>query len=296
MSGTKESSLQGMNPSGSAVIRRAYAPTRRGQMHYAYAGEGEALILLHHSAGWFASWSWMMPDLAGHCRCLAVDTPGFGMSDPPPETSPTVADYARCFVSLMDALDIERAHLYGHHTGASIAVELAAAYPDRVAKLMLNGIPHFDMSQEELVRAVPRLRNYFSSEPLREDGAHLRETWDTISDMGKAMGAFSSPLDAQALWLVQQEVLAKLLAGKNTKALYSAIWEYDIFGRLGDVRAPTMVWSGELDPLRVNHDRAVAQVPGARSVTGPGGTEFATHLDATELVRSIVDFLNEPLA
>ena len=285
-----------MNPSQATVIRRAYAATSRGQVHYAYAGEGEALILLHHSAGWFASWNWMMPELARHGRCLAVDTPGFGMSDPPPEASPTVADYARCFVALMDALEIERANLYGHHTGASIAVEVAAAYPDRVAKLMLNGIPHFDVTREELLRAVPRLRNYFGSEPLREDGGHLRETWDTINDMGKAMGAFSSPLDAQALWLVHQEVLAKLLAGKNTKAIYDAIWEYDIFGRLEEIQAPTMIWSGELDPLRVNHDRAVAQVPGARSVIGPGGTEFSTHVDASALAGGIVEFLNEPAA
>ena len=285
-----------MNPSGAAIIRRAYAATCRGQIHYTHAGEGEALILLHHSAGWSATWSRMMPELARHCLCLAVDTPGFGMSDPPPEASPTVADYARCFVSFMDALDIDRASLYGHHTGASIAVELAAAYPERVAKLMLNGVPHFDESRDELVRMVPRLRNYFSSEPLREDGVHLSETWHTISDMGKAMGAFSSPLDAQALWLVQEEVLAKLLAGKNTAAIYDAIWEYDIFGRLEEVRAPTMVWSGELDPLRVNHDRAVARVPGARSVIAPGGTEFTAYLDAPELAAGIVEFLNEPVA
>ena len=285
-----------MNPSGAAITRRAYAATRCGQVHYAHAGEGEALIFLHHSAGWSATWSWMMPELARHRRCLAVDTPGFGMSDPPPEASPTVADYARCFVSLMDALDIDRASLYGHHTGASIAIEMAAAYPERVAKLMVNGVPHFEESREELVRKVPRLRNYFSSEPLREDGAHLSETWHTISDMGKAMGAFSSPLDAQALWLVHQEVLAKLIGGRNTGALYDAIWEYDVFGRLGEVRAPTMVWTGELDPLRVNHERAVARVHGARSVIGPGGTEFTAHLDAKELARGILEFLEEPIA
>ena len=60
--------------------------------------------------------------------------------------------------------------------------------------------------------------------------------------MGKAMGAFSSPLDAEALWLVQEEVLAKLLAGGNTAALYDAIWSTT--SSAGSRRSRRPQWSG----------------------------------------------------
>ena len=282
--------------SKSSVIRRAYADTASGQLHYRYGGEGEPLLLLHQSAAWSKTWEWMLPDLAAHYRCLAVDTPGYGMSDPPLEPSPTIEDYARYVISFMDALKIERAHIYGHHTGTSIAIEVAAAYPDRVNKLMVNGIPYWEESQEEVVKRAPRLRNWFGTVPLREDGSHLQEVWDTINDMAKAGKAFDSPYDESAVRVLHEEVLAKLLSGDNAQPIYRALWLYDILGRLPQVRAPMMVWTGQEDPLLRNHELAVRAAPHAQSVFGPGGTYFTAHLDAKELTRSILDFLAEPSA
>lgn len=66
---------------------------------------------------------------------IAMDTPGFGQSDPPPRPAPGLGWYATRVRDLLDALGIQRAHLAGHHTGAMIACEVAAAFPERVASL-----------------------------------------------------------------------------------------------------------------------------------------------------------------
>ena len=57
-----------------------------------------------------------MSFLAARCRVIAVDTPGYGMSDYPTNREYTVADYARTFATFLRSLNIERASVFGHHT------------------------------------------------------------------------------------------------------------------------------------------------------------------------------------
>src|SRR5580765_2501949 len=99
--------------------RRGYVDTPDGLIHYREAGEGPETL----------------PLLARELRVVAMDTPGFGMSDRPAERPPDMSWYARRVVDLLDGLGVERAHLFGHHTGATIALETAAQHPDRIGKV-----------------------------------------------------------------------------------------------------------------------------------------------------------------
>ncbi len=81
-----------------------------------------------------------LPDIF---RTIAFDTPGYGESDPPPGVT-TIEEYATTFVEAMDALGLDRVTLFGVHTGASYAVEIAAKHPDRVDAVILCGIPFYD--------------------------------------------------------------------------------------------------------------------------------------------------------
>ena len=68
---------------------------------------------------------------------LGVDLPGHGRSDGPPlETIPGMAQWIG---RLMDAANVKRAGLVGHSMGGSIAVEAAAAFPDRISRIALLG-------------------------------------------------------------------------------------------------------------------------------------------------------------
>ncbi|MCU0890709.1 MAG: alpha/beta hydrolase, partial [Sandarakinorhabdus sp.] len=131
-----------------------------------------ALVLLHQSPLSGAMFLPAMPLLAAAgLRVLALDTPGFGASDPPP-APPSIADHADALAEGLDALELPRAHVLGHHTGASIAAALAARHAGRVDRLILNGIAL--LSPEE--------RAHFASfrfAPLqpRADGGHLVDAW-----------------------------------------------------------------------------------------------------------------------
>ena len=79
-------------------MRRGYADTAVGQVHYREAGEGEVVVLLHQTASSSIMYYRVMPYLAGRFRVVAMDTPGFGNSDAlagPPGPEGFIAQYAQ---------------------------------------------------------------------------------------------------------------------------------------------------------------------------------------------------------
>ena len=83
----------------------------------------------------------MLPLLAaGGVRAVAMDTPGYGASDPLPE--PSIEAFARTAVAVVDALALRPLIVVGHHTGGVIAVEVAALTP--VQALVLSSTPVVD--------------------------------------------------------------------------------------------------------------------------------------------------------
>jgi pimeloyl-ACP methyl ester carboxylesterase len=97
------------------------------------------LVVLLHGAGMDRSvWSQQTRWLAHHgTRALAVDLPGHGDSDGPALNS--IGELAAWTARLADALD-GPIHLVGHSMGAFIALEAAAATPDRIASVVLMGV------------------------------------------------------------------------------------------------------------------------------------------------------------
>jgi pimeloyl-ACP methyl ester carboxylesterase len=103
----------------------------------AVAGDGVPLIMLH---GWGANIDLVWP-LAERLaplgyRIYACDLPGFGESAPPAEAW-TVFDYAKFVIAYLDALGLERAHLFGHSFGGRLGLILGADYSHRINKMVL---------------------------------------------------------------------------------------------------------------------------------------------------------------
>lgn len=110
--------------------------TGRLALHYLEAGRGEPLLLIH---GWPQTshcWHKVMPELAKHFRVIAPDLRGFGASEKSglPLSRRQLADD---MLSLLDALEIDTAHVVGHDWGGMVAFKLALEYPQRIGKLCL---------------------------------------------------------------------------------------------------------------------------------------------------------------
>lgn len=100
------------------------------------AGSGPPVLVLH---GWGASIEAVYPIVTGLAPVAtvhALDLPGFGQSDPPPEPW-GVEDYQAFVAAFMDALAIAAPTIVGHSNGGRIAIRMAATEPTRAARLVL---------------------------------------------------------------------------------------------------------------------------------------------------------------
>jgi pimeloyl-ACP methyl ester carboxylesterase len=96
-------------------------------------------VLLHHGLGAVRSWRQQIPALAkAGYQVIAYDRWGFGRSDPRERYAiPGFQEDLADLKDLLEDLEIERAALVGHSDGGKVAIYYAAAFPQRVAALVL---------------------------------------------------------------------------------------------------------------------------------------------------------------
>ncbi|RMB12388.1 alpha/beta fold hydrolase [Eilatimonas milleporae] len=159
------------------TMRRGFVTVDGRRVHARAMGRGPVLVMLHECPRSSRSLVPLMRALAERFCCIALDTPGYGLSDPLPERFAGPAPFAATVLGALDALGIDRAGLYGTHTGAAMAVEAALTAPKRVAALVLDGPPAFTERERDsmLAHYLPPL------EPVR-DGSHLTALWSRVLD------------------------------------------------------------------------------------------------------------------
>lgn len=108
-------------------------------VHVEQAGEkGEPVFLIHGFGGSAYSWRKIIPALAEDHRVFAVDLSGFGYTQrPKSRESYTREAQGRLVLGVMDALGIERAHIFGHSYGGGLTLALAARHPERFLSMVL---------------------------------------------------------------------------------------------------------------------------------------------------------------
>ena len=139
---------------------------------YAYTG-GKAfdsalptLVFIHGAEHDHCIWVLQTRYLAHHgFGVLAVDLPGHGRSDGAPLDS--VEKMAEWIVAVLDAAGVSKATLIGHSMGSLVAIECAARYPDRIAKVALVGTAFPMKVSDELLNATR------DDEPLAQDMVNI---------------------------------------------------------------------------------------------------------------------------
>jgi pimeloyl-ACP methyl ester carboxylesterase len=209
---------------------------------------------------------------------------GNGDSDPPPSQDITIEFYAECLVAAMDAVRLERVDLYGHHTGAQVVAEIAIARPERVRRLVLDGVGLFPPSLK-----AEFLDLYAPAIAPEASGAHLSKIWTFITRTTQyfphyrddeqhriAGGAPPPPV-------VATDRTAEVLKAWSTYHIaYGAAFRHDLAERLRQVSTPTLFLAAAGDPLAPYAAVGAALVEGAHVVE----TSYA------DKARAIRDFLD----
>ncbi len=255
-------------------MKRSYADTPEGQIHYITAGEGEPLLLLHQTGSSRQYWK-LMSLLAGGYRTFAPDNLGSGNSDPlPPNIQ--IADLARSMVHFLDFLGIEKVNIFGFHTGNKIATEMAAGWPSRVDRLMLCGHTHSIIPEHEALNAAikaiagPFIRK-FEPEP---DGSHLVKQWaadfgDVVSTWWDTTNLAREELTPELLQRRKERVIDQLQL-RDVSEVYRAIFAFDLGTRMQQIKARTLiieVATPQEEHLGRQGEKLLKIVPGSRLAT-----------------------------
>lgn len=112
-------------------------------IHYDEVGSGPPLIMLQAFGplpGTTAQLTFerVLPAFSQSFRCILIDNPNFGVSDPARFTEPIHDMYVRQALAVMDAEGIEQACLLGTSTGGTVALDLALTAPSRVSRLVVG--------------------------------------------------------------------------------------------------------------------------------------------------------------
>jgi pimeloyl-ACP methyl ester carboxylesterase len=255
-------------------MRRAFADVPAGQIHYVEAGSGEPVLLLHQTPRSWAEFRHVLPLIGRRRRAIAMDTLGFGDSSPPAGED-SIEAYAEGVVQLLDALGLDRASLVGHHTGGVIAVEVAAAHPERVDRLVLSSTPLVDADGRA---NRPRVDDAVPS----ADGSHLVELW-------QGRQAFYPEGRHE---LLDTFVLDALKAGPRAAIGHVAVGRYEMEHRLPLLRAKTLLIGAPGDLVYPDLRRLALELPGARVEEIEGGMVPLPDQLPKEFAARINDFLD----
>jgi pimeloyl-ACP methyl ester carboxylesterase len=232
------------------------------------------LILLEGLGGDIPGWRRSLPRLSERRPVIAYDFRGNGRSDKPdnPMTIETLVDDT---TAVLDALAVERAHVYGQSLGGMVAIELALTHPARLRSLVL-GATHAGRAGASRVR--PELRKAPKGKPfLALYGAEF---------------ASANP----------DHVAEDLLVGsRNPQPPHArarqgdAVAGWDAWDRVAGIQVPTLILHGMEDRLVAvaNGRRLASLIPDARLVLFPGTGHVYHSERAEDADRAVVAFLEE---
>ena len=248
-------------------LQDLWTTTQEGKVYARTGGpaahaDAAKAVLVH---GMVVSSRYMVPTaqrLARLCRVYAIDLPGYGKSYKPARIL-SVGELADALIAWMDAIDIDRSHFIGNSFGCQIIAELAARYPKRVDRLVLQG-PTVDPQARSVGKQILRLALNSMREP-------------------KSLGMISL-LDYRAAgW-------------HRARATMRLVLEDRIEDKLPHIQAPTLVVRGMRDPL-VPSDwakRIVELLPHGTLHEIEGAPHTINFSMPDEFVAAIAPFLRLP--
>jgi pimeloyl-ACP methyl ester carboxylesterase len=236
-----------------AGAAHSYVSVDGVRLHYAEAGTGHPVVLLH---GWPQHW-WMwrhlITPLAEEYRVICPDFRGFGWSEVPPRGY-GVSRLAEDVLGLLDHLGIEQARVVGHDVGLGVGYWMCLFHPPRVERFVAMSAWHLWAASGLNVRAFLRpwhmavLASPLGALAVRRLGMPERalRTW-------RWSGRFSERETEIYVARLKQSESAKATVKRYRHQLAEILWFARWYKRLR-VSVPTLHLVGEKDPIIEVHE------------------------------------------
>lgn len=275
-------------PKSKGLIRKAYARSSIGQMHYRFVNPptdtGKTPVVFFHpnpfSGVYFDP---TLEELGSDRKTIAFDSPGYGESARPakPATMEEVAKYmAEALEDMGYGKNGRKVDVSGFHTGAYIAPELAAARPDLVRRVVLSGVPFWEGDLRESKR-----KELLVDHPVTEDGASVMNEWNRwVAHRNKML-----PLDrAYAIFA------SAIVPGPYIWWAYDGVINYNARPRFPLVQAPVLLINPSGEALAVTTRLAAPLFKYGKLMEVPELPHQIFDLAVPQVGRMYRDFLDAP--
>jgi pimeloyl-ACP methyl ester carboxylesterase len=232
-------------------------PVTGSELHVERRGDGEPLLLIQGLGGNSGQWGEpFLDELVRDFELILYDHRGIGRSGPL-SGDVTTAGLAADALALLDALAIERAHVFGFSMGGMVAQELALGHGERIATLTLAGSScggtQSRPTSSEVVQTL-------TAAVLSGDRERvLRTGYELV--VSSAFAADAANYTAFATVARDHPATIQVLMDQQ-----AAVVSHDAYGRLRGLRSPTLVIHGSEDRMlaAVNGELVASLIPGAR--------------------------------
>ena len=272
------------------VAKRGYAESRFGQTHYytfepaSGPGKKTPIAFFHQNPKSAVEYELLTSELGKDRLVIAFDTPGYGMSDRPAEP-PSMSDLAGSMADSLSALGYGKGKrkgqvdVFGFHTGAYIASELAVARQDMVRRVVLSGIGYYDRERRKKTYDVlPR------DGVIAEDASFVVRRWHAI------VNTRSPGMTIDRAARVFLDDIRSLNKGWYA---YNAVWSYEPEDRLPKITQPILIVQPH--EMLLNETRAAKRelMPNATMVEIPGVTKDVFDLVPQEYAKHMREWLDK---
>ena len=282
---------------------RFYACTAGGQqLRMAYmdvspttSARNKTVVLLHGKTFDSSYWAGPIKDLAAAgYRVVVPDQIGFHKSSKP-DLAYSLDLLAELTVNLLSAQQIGRFSLIGHSTGGLVAVRLAAAFADKVERLILEDpVGLIDYHRFIPAQSLEMLLLQEHRRTVASQRAFVRAFFPILSP------AATEPFVECRMRVAQSGEYDRFC--KASALTYQMVYREPVRDQIGDIKAPTLIVVGEKDqsnPLRhyANPDMAakMPSIPAAAAeavkelrkgaLTVVPGVGHVPHLEAPDAFR-----------
>jgi pimeloyl-ACP methyl ester carboxylesterase len=252
-------------------VSHRFVDARGTRFHVAQAGAGDPVLLLHGLPFHWYAWRRLIPELAGDYELFCPDLRGCGWSGATRHGYGT-AGQVLDVLGVMDALGLGRVRLVGHDSGGWLGFALCLAAPGRFSGFVALNTPHPWPDRARLLRDAWRFW-YTARWEYPVAGRLVLRHWPGFTRfLLRHWAGPSYRWDQAAL----EEFVRASRTPAGSRAVQEALWQFVLHEipalalpgrRPGPLRVPTLILSGEKDPV-------ARPVPGRRAA-GAGRLEFA---------------------